>query len=265
MVSTDSRTLTVEGLTKAFDGLVAVDNVSFSLDPGTVTALVGPNGAGKSTIFSLVTGFIRPDAGRITYGAESLIGLAPHRVSLMGVGRLFQEVRPFGRMTAQENVLVACRRQPGESLFSAFFRFRSVRSSETANRQTADALLHRVQLGDRGRTTADRLSYGQQKLMAISRLLANDCRVLLLDEPTAGVNPALRPVIEETIVGLARDRRSVLLIEHNMAVVERVCSTAHLLSKGQLVASGPPQQVVGSQEWNATWRGSARIEGQGIA
>ncbi len=237
-------TLECVDLVKNFGGVRAVDGVSLSFEAGKVTALVGPNGAGKTTLFHLLTGSIKPDSGAILYRGSPIQGLPPWTVAQMGIGRLFQDVRIFPNLTVLENVLVARPIQRGERALVSLFAPRVVVKEEADSTDRASEWLDRVGLSEHADQPAQALSYGQQKLLAIARLLAAGSDVLLLDEPTAGVNPMLIKRLLTIIRDLSGGGRTVVLIEHNVNVVLDVADWVYFLDEGQVAAFGLPQEVL---------------------
>lgn len=241
-------TLRTQNLTKHFGGIVALDDVSVEFHPGSITSLIGSNGAGKSTLFNVMAGLVAPDSGDVLLGnGESLRlkGLPVHVIARHGVGVLFQDVRVFRKLTALENVAVGAQRQPGEHPAAAVFRRRACAAREREILAEAQTSLEFVGLGDKAHLWAENLSYGQQKLVALARLLACDARVLLLDEPTAGVHPDRIEQLLGLIQKLADDHnRTVIMIEHNRDVVARVSDRVYRMERGAIVASGPAAQVL---------------------
>jgi ABC-type branched-subunit amino acid transport system ATPase component len=244
-----------QGLTRSFGGVLAVHEVSATFEAGKVTALVGPNGAGKTTLFHLLTGALHASAGEVLYQSRRLSGLPPWDVAARGVGRLFQDIRIFKRLSVLENVLVAFRGQSGERPLQALFARRRVRRQEARHREEAIRLLHLVDLADHQDLAAGALSYGQQKLLAIARLLALGADVLLLDEPATGVHPVLIERLVEVIRQMARAGKTVLVIEHNMSVVLEVADWVYFMNEGQIAAFGSPQDVLDDPEVRATYLG----------
>jgi len=244
-------------ISKSFGGLKAVNLTwpAVEFEPGKVTAVIGPNGAGKTTLFHLMGGTLRPDSGTITYRGKRLDGLKPWDISRMGVGRLFQDVRVFERMTALENLLAAFPAQPGENPFYAVFRASHVRTIDNLNRDTAAGLLERVGLRGFENALAGELSYGQQKLLAIARLMAADADALLLDEPTAGVNPAMIGVLQSIIRDLGSAGRTVVVIEHNMDVVLAVADWVLFMDEGDIVLMSTPEDVLSDPGVRAAYLG----------
>jgi len=235
-------------VSKSFDGLKAVDQVSIGLQKGKITALIGPNGAGKTTIFNLISGFIKPDSGQILYRGQNMVGLSPWEIASLGIGRLFQDVRVFSRLTVLDNVLVAFKGQKGEKVMVAILGRGKVLSEEARNKEKALELLRFVGLAEKASDLAENLSYGQQKLLSIARLLAAEADVLLLDEPTAGVNPAMIGQILKVARTLAEQGKTVVIIEHNMNVVVEVADWVYFMDDGQIVSFGLPKDVLGDPE-----------------
>jgi ABC-type branched-subunit amino acid transport system ATPase component len=235
-------------VSKSFDGLKAVDQVSIGLQKGKITALIGPNGAGKTTIFNLISGFIKPDSGQILYRGQNIVGLSPWEIASLGIGRLFQDVRVFNRLTVLDNLLAAFKGQKGEKVMVAILGRGKVLSEEARNKEKALELLRFVGLAEKASDLAENLSYGQQKLLSIARLLAAEADVLLLDEPTAGVNPAMIGQILKVARTLAEQGKTVIIIEHNMNVVVEVADWVYFMDDGQIVSFGLPKDVLGDPE-----------------
>lgn len=240
--------LRTKNLSKHFGGIVALDAVSVEFHPGSVTALIGSNGAGKSTLFNVIAGLVNPDKGDVFLGDGEnlrLNGLPIHVIARHGVGTLFQDVRVFRKLTALENVAVGAQRQPGEHPTASLFRRKSSAKREREILDQAKQWLNFVGLADKAHLWAENLSYGQQKLVALARLLAADACVLLLDEPTAGVHPERIDQLLELIQRLADDHnRTVIMIEHNRDVVARISDRVYQLERGAIVATGPASQVL---------------------
>jgi neutral amino acid transport system ATP-binding protein len=247
--------LECRGLTRAFGGVLAVDDVSATFEAGKVTALVGPNGAGKTTLFHLIAGALTPSSGEVLYRCRNLCGLSPWHIARLGVGRLFQDVRVFKRLSVLENVLVACREQRGEYPLGALVAWRRSRRDEERHTEMALRWLRLVDLVDSRQVPAGALSYGQQKLLAIVRLVAMEANVLLLDEPAAGLHPMLIERLLGVVRGLAREGRTVVVIEHNMTVVLQVADWVYFMEEGQIVAFGSPQEVLDDPDVRATYLG----------
>jgi len=236
--------LSVEGVSRAFGGVRAVEGATFAVGAGEVHGLIGPNGAGKTTLLNLVSGLLRPTAGRILLGGARADGLASHRVAALGVTRTFQNIRLFPHLSALENVLVGehlCRDAP---LWRRMLFLPAAAREERGARARALALLAQVRLEDRAQEEAGTLSYGEQRRVEIARALAAEPRVLLLDEPTAGMNPAEVDSVASLIRAVARLGHSVLLVEHNVPLVMKVCDRITVLNFGRVIADGVPADVV---------------------
>jgi len=240
---------------KSFGGVRAVDSVSLTFEPGKVTCLIGPNGAGKTTLFHLISGALRPDSGEIWYKKRRLDGLPPFRVAQLGVGRLFQDVRVFHKLTVLDNVRVAFRHQKGENPLWALVRRPYVSRQERSITREAKYWLEFVGLSGQEQMQAEDLSYGQQKLLALARLMASGADVLLLDEPTAGVNPEMVRLLLDLIRRLSEEGKTVVVIEHNMNVVMEVADWVFFMDNGQIVAFGLPDEVLGDRTVRAAYLG----------
>jgi branched-chain amino acid transport system ATP-binding protein len=235
--------LELHAVSKHFGGHRAVDGVSFAVVRGTVTGLIGPNGAGKTTVFNLVAGALRPSAGRITLDGERLDGLPSHRVLARGLGRTFQVPRPFPAMTVLENVMLARTRQRGEQFWWNWLGPGAVAAEERATRERARELLAFVGLDRWAGEPARVLSGGQRKLLELARVLMAEPRLVLLDEPAAGVSPALIEAIESRVGELHRRGVTFLVIEHNLDVVMRLCRPVLVMVNGALLLQGEPEAV----------------------
>ena len=227
-----------------FGGVTAVDDVCFVVRPGEILGLIGPNGAGKTTLFDCLAGSLRPSAGRILFRGAAIQALPAHRRSVAGLGRTFQIPKPFGAMSVVENVMVAGGGQLGEAILPNWLRPAAVRRQEADLRERAMALLDFVSLARLAREPARVLSGGQRKLLELARVLMGDPALLLLDEPAAGVNPALLDLIIDRVAAIRARGVTVLLIEHNMSMVSRLCSRVLVLAQGRLLAEGAAAAVV---------------------
>lgn len=247
--------LEIKKLSKNFGGVRAVDSLSFSLREGSITGLIGPNGAGKTTLFNLTTAYLEADEGAIYYQGKKINGFLPHRVAGLGIGRLFQDVRVFNKLTALENVLVAMKGNYEENpLVPIFFR-RKMMKQEEENKAAALKWLKFVGLSEKQGALAENLSYGQQKLLSLARLLSNDAKLLLLDEPVSGIHPEMINKILSLLKKLAQQGRTILLIEHNLEAVLRVSDWVMLLDQGKLVAFGLPSEIKQDQTLKRVYLG----------
>ncbi len=235
--------LELQHVTRRFGGHAAVLDVSLQVTAGSITGLIGPNGAGKSTLFNLVAGALAPSAGRILLDGRRLDGERPHRVVARGVARTFQVPRPFPAMTVLENVMLAAQGQLGERFWTNWTRPTAVAREERRHRDRARALLDFLALGAHASQPARVLSGGQRKLLEIGRALMTEPRLLLLDEPAAGVSPALRDTLVDRIAALNRQGVTVLVIEHNLDVVMELCRPVVVMVGGALLAAGDPDAV----------------------
>jgi branched-chain amino acid transport system ATP-binding protein len=231
------------GLVRQFGGLRAVDGMSLVLRRGEMLGLIGPNGAGKTTLFNLLAGSLRPTAGEIRIGGRELSRAGPESRIALGVARTFQIPRPFAEMTVLENVLTGGQRQAGERIWMNFLFPRRVAAEERAAVGRARALLDFVTLSHLQHEPARVLSGGQRKLLELARVLMADPQAILLDEPAAGVNPALLELIIDRVVELNRAGKSILLIEHNMEMVSRLCGRVVVMAAGRHLTEGAPADV----------------------
>jgi branched-chain amino acid transport system ATP-binding protein len=235
--------LQVTNLRKEFEGLMAVFDVSFEVEPGEILAIIGPNGAGKTTVFNLISGVLSPTGGSVHLQGRKLNGLKPHAISRLGMARTFQNVQLFGNMTVLENVMVGRHSQTKYGMLSAAFRLPHARKEERTIRKRAMAELARVGLESKADDNALSLPFGQQRLLEFARAMATEPRLLLLDEPGAGLN---RPE-KEDLDGLVRSIRdggvTVLLVEHDMQFVMSIADRIVVLDYGQKIAEGTPSEI----------------------
>lgn len=238
-----SPILVAQNVTKSFGGLCVVNAMSLQLGQGEILGVIGPNGAGKSTLFNLLAGAIPLDEGTIHLNGRDLSRAPPEARIAAGLGRTFQIPRPFSRMTVLENVMTAAQKQHGESMVSALIAPRRVALQEKANAARARDLLDFVSLSHLEDQPASVLSGGQRKLLELARVLMAEPRVILLDEPAAGVNPALLDLIIERIIDINALGIAVLLIEHNMEMIARLCPRVIVMAAGKALAEGTPAEV----------------------
>jgi branched-chain amino acid transport system permease protein len=236
--------LEASGLTKSFGGIRALSNLSLVLPQGTITGLIGPNGAGKTTAFNVITGFLPPDGGTVFYRGVEITGLAPYRVARLGIARSFQDLRLFQRMTVLDNVLVARPGQSGERIGRAVLRGRRSKREEMENLDTALAYLDFVQLLPMAGELAVNLSYAEQKLLALARLLATEAELLLLDEPTSGLAPTTVGDMLALIRKLTDRGKTVCVIEHNLDVIKGLSERVVFLDGGEAIATGTPETIM---------------------
>jgi len=238
-----SEAIDARALTMSFGGVHAVDGMSINLRRGELLGLIGPNGAGKTTLFNMLAGTYRPHQGSILInGTEAAPRDAAARIGL-GLGRTFQIPKPFTEMTVLENVLTGAQHQVGERLFANFLQPGKVAAQERAALEKARGLLEFVTLSPLAQEPARVLSGGQRKLLELARILMADPSIILLDEPAAGVNPALLEFIMDRVLELNARGKSILLIEHNMDMVTRLCSRVVVMAQGKFLVEGAPQEV----------------------
>lgn len=235
--------LHVQDIVKDFGGIRAVDGCTFSVESGSITGLIGPNGAGKTTAFNIVTGFIKADKGTISFRGESMDGLSPHHIFRKGIARTFQIPRELRLMTVLENLMLVPPDQGGERIWNAWFRPGLVRSAERTIARRAREILEFVELVHLQDELAANLSVGQKKLLELARVLMAEPEMILLDEPTAGVNPTLMNKLAGFIKTLRERGMTFLLIEHNMELISDLCDTVIVMNNGRHLVVGPPEEV----------------------
>ena len=239
-----AQILRVDGVTKHFGGVPAVDGASFGVERGSITALIGPNGAGKTTLFNVVSGFIRAERGRVQFEGRGVERLPAHRIARRGLVRTFQGPRALRRMTVLDNLLLAAPRQPGERLWRVLATPRAVRRREREVEQRARELLALVRLERHARAYAGTLSGGERKLLDFARVLMVEPKLVLLDEPLAGVNPTLGAQLLDHVRALRDEQRiTFLLIEHDLEAVMATSDRVVVMNEGQVIAEGDPERV----------------------
>ena len=235
--------LEVVDLEKNFGGIKAVDGCSLKVEQGSITGLIGPNGAGKTTLFNLITGFYAPDGGEIWFSGERINGLSPHKIARRALTRTFQVPRELKEMTVLENLMVVPENQVGERIWNSFFRPGVVRHQERELRDEALEVLEFVELIDLANEYAKNLSSGQKKLLELARTLMAEPKMILLDEPGAGVNPTLMRKLTRNIENLRQRGKTFFLIEHDMDLIMNLCDTVIVMNKGRQLAEGTPDEI----------------------
>lgn len=235
--------LAASGLYKSFGGVTAVNDATIEVAQGSITGLIGPNGAGKTTLFNLLSNFIRPDRGRVIFDGEPIHQLQPHQIAQQGMIRTFQVARVLSRLSVLENMLLAAQHQTGENFWSAWLKFGQVAKEEKELKERAYAILESVGLAHMAHAYAGSLSGGQRKLLEMARALMVQPKLVLLDEPAAGVNPTLINQICQYITTWNREGLTFLIIEHNMDVIMSLCDRVWVLAEGRNLAVGSPSEI----------------------
>lgn len=240
--------LEVKEITKRFGGIVAVENVSFQVNRGEVVSIIGPNGAGKTTVFNMLTGVYKTDHGTICFEGEEIQGLEPGEIVKRGISRTFQNIRLFPDMRVIENVLVGAHIKTSYSLLSSIFRNKAFREEEDALTLRALKILKEVGLYERRDDYASNLPYGDQRKLEIARAIATGAKLILLDEPAAGMNPQESHELMEFIRILKRQAYTVLMIEHDMSVVMKISDRIYVIDHGKPIAEGLPEEIARNQK-----------------
>ena len=235
--------LEVVNLEKGFGGIKAVDGCSLKVKQGSITGLIGPNGAGKTTLFNLITGFYEADRGEIWFRGEKITGLSPHKIARKALTRTFQIPRELREMTVLENLMVVPENQIGECIWNSLFRPGVVSHQERQLRDEALEVLEFVELIDLANEYAKNLSSGQKKLLELARTLMAEPKMILLDEPGAGVNPTLMRKLTRNIERLRERGKTFFLIEHDMDLIMNLCDTVIVMNKGRQLAQGTPDEI----------------------
>lgn len=239
--------LIADKLTRQFGGLTAVNVDHFEIQRGSITALIGPNGAGKSTFFNLLTGYDAPNSGSWSFNGIDLLGIPPHKVARLGMVRTFQLTKALYRLTVLENMMLAARHQKGESVLMSIFPW-LWREQEEENRERARLILKNFQLLDKQNDFAAALSGGQRKLLEMARALMVEPEIVMLDEPMAGVNPALKQSLLEHIKELREEGKTVLFVEHDMDMVHEISDWVIVMAQGEIIAEGTPASVMRNED-----------------
>jgi branched-chain amino acid transport system ATP-binding protein len=248
--------LSARGLTKRFGGVVVAQDLDLDLELGRVVALIGPNGAGKTTLFNMLTGFVKPDSGTITFDGRRIEDLPAHRRARAGIARTWQRPRLFESLTLLDNVMISERNYRGESLANLLFRPGEVERAEDDARERAMLFLDRVGLASRAESLSTRLSYGQQKLVGLARALMNDGRCILLDEPMAGVEGRTVETMKAVVRAEAEAGKAICIVEHNIGFIRDICDSAVFMFNGRIVAAGGIEDLLADKRLGALYFGA---------
>ena len=247
--------LTIEQLSKSFDGVKAVDGLSVEIVAGRITALIGPNGSGKTTVFNLVSGLVHPDSGCVRLENSDITSMPPHRIARAGIGRTFQMIRLCAQLTVLENVMLAFRYPLGERLLPTLITQSQVRQEESEVRVRAMNCLESVQMQDKADALGNELSHGQRRLVEIARALALNPKLMLLDEPMSGLSPAAIDTVKLIIAETKAKGITILFIDHDMKVVSDISEHVVVLNYGRKIAEGTVEEIKSDPEVQSAYLG----------
>ncbi len=255
--------LSIQSVSRSFGGVQAVRDCSFEIESGSITALIGPNGAGKTTLFNMVAGLFPPSSGRIEYYGQDVTGLPAHRLFHLGIVRTFQIPHEFSRLSVLDNLMLVPAGQVGENLFVSWLRWGRVQRQERAIRDRAEEVLAFLRLDALRDELAGNLSGGQKKLLELGRTMMAEPRLVLLDEPAAGVNRTLLGTLTEAIVRLNRERGyTFCIVEHDMDMVGKLCDPVIVMAEGRVLTQGGMAEILRNEQVLEAYLGSAAHEGE---
>ncbi len=249
--------LALNHISKHFDGVKALSDLSIEIKPGKTTALIGPNGSGKTTAFNIISGFLKPDEGSIRFLNQDITKLSPYKIARLGLGRTFQNIRLFPQISVLDNVLLALKYPGGEKLWPAVLRSNTMLREEAANIDQARELLTFVGLLEKQDTFAENMSHGQRRLLELARALALDPELLLLDEPMAGLSPEMVNQMKTHIKNIRDDGKTILFISHDMDVVMDISDWIIVLNHGRKIASDTPEEIQNNENVLSAYLGTA--------
>ncbi|MBC8400869.1 MAG: ABC transporter ATP-binding protein [Candidatus Marinimicrobia bacterium] len=235
--------LELNNISKRFDGVNALAGLSLKIQPGQITALIGPNGSGKTTAFNIITGFLRPNEGRVYFKQQNITGVKPFHIARFGIGHTFQNIRLFPQISVLDNVLLALKYPRGEKLWPAIIRAKNMLQEESANIKKAQELLDFVGLFDKQAAFAEHMSHGQRRLLELARAMALDPELLLLDEPMAGLSPVMVEQMKDHIKKVRNGGKTILFISHDMDVVMDISDQVIVINYGKKIAAGTPPEI----------------------
>ena len=251
--------LQIQNLVKEFDGIKAADDIVLEVEKNSICGLVGPNGSGKTTVFNLICGYSKPDKGKILFGGKQITSLSPHKISQLGIGRTFQNIRLFPQISVLNNVLLGLRYDKGERFSSALFQTKRMKKEEKENLNKAEEILKFVGLIEKKDKSAENLSHGQRKLLELARILALDPRLFLLDEPIAGLFPETKRTMINLIKNLKEKGKTILFIEHDMNSLMGIAEKVIVLNYGKKIAEGTPGELKNNEEVIKAYLGKRKV------
>jgi len=251
--------LQVQNLAKEFDGIKAADDIIFEVEKNSICGLVGPNGSGKTTVFNLICGYLKPDQGKIFFDGRQITSLSPHKISRLGIGRTFQNIRLFPQISVLDNVMLGFKYDKGENFSSALFQTKRMKQEERQSLLKAEEILKFTGLIEKRNVLAEHLSHGQRKLLELARILALEPALFLLDELFAGLFPETKRTMLNLIRNLKERGKTILFIEHDMNSVMGVAEKVIVLNYGKKIAEGKPEEVRNNEEVLSAYLGKRRV------